>query len=76
MSEEKMTFLEFCEKYNGRPLLDWQKNFIQIIQNAMENKSSGFVVFGRKNGRTKALSTVIDLYDQWREENESRHEKA
>ena len=45
-----MTFLEFCEKLNGKPLNKWQKDYIETFE---EMREKGIPLYALKRGSTK-----------------------
>ena len=45
-----MTFLEFCEKLNGKPLNKWQRDYIETFE---EMREKGIPLHTLQRGNTK-----------------------
>jgi hypothetical protein len=57
-----MTLLEFAEKTSPLPLMQWQRDFLPMVETAINENKILTYNFGRCNGRTMVKNIVNQFY--------------
>lgn len=70
-----MTFVEYCEKITERPLFTFERELLQMYQDAVEGKRDIYILPGRGNAKTDSMLWLHRIYSEYRAKEIENHDQ-